>query len=119
MTSNARIDRESLEIKPSSGNVFADLGFEEPELELAKAKLALAISQVIRSQRLTQVEAGEMTGLDQPAVSAIVRGRLGGFSIDRLFRTLNALGQDIDIAVHAGRGPQPAHISVRVESISP
>jgi predicted XRE-type DNA-binding protein len=118
MTSNVRRDRETLEIIPSSGNVFADLGFEEPEVELAQAKLALAISQAIREGRLTQVEAGALTGLDQPAVSAIMRGRLGGFSIERLFRTLNALGRDIDIAVRANQGTQPAGITVRVDPIS-
>ena len=31
-------------VTPSSGNVFADLGFAEPEEELAKAKLASPIN---------------------------------------------------------------------------
>ena len=40
---------------PSSGNVFADLGFEEPEEELTKAQLASHIRQVIQRRRLTLV----------------------------------------------------------------
>jgi len=40
-----------------------------------------------------------LTGLDQPKVSALVNGRLGGFSSDRLMRCLTALGQDVEIVV--------------------
>ena len=116
MTSNDHA--KSMQIIPSSGNVFADLGFDEPELELAKTKLAVAISQAIANRKLTQVEAGELTGLDQPRISAIMRGRLGGFSIERLFRTLNSLGQDIDIAVHPSPDAQPARLTVHLDSTS-
>jgi predicted XRE-type DNA-binding protein len=35
-------------VTPSSGNVFADLGFAEPEEELAKAQLASHIRQIIK-----------------------------------------------------------------------
>lgn len=33
-------------VTPSSGNVFADLGFAEPEEELTKAQLASRIRQI-------------------------------------------------------------------------
>jgi predicted XRE-type DNA-binding protein len=82
-----------------SGNVFADLGLAEPEEELAKAQLALLIRDAIKRRRLTQVEAAALTGLDQPKVSALVNGRLTGFSSDRLVRCLTALGQDVEIIV--------------------
>lgn len=114
MTNNDR-KNESDRIIESSGNVYADLGFAEPELELAKAKLARAIVQTIENRGLTQTEAGALTGLDQPKISAIKRGRLGGFSIDRLFRVLNALGQDVDISVHVGAIEHPARLNVFIE----
>ncbi|OWK40895.1 XRE family transcriptional regulator [Fimbriiglobus ruber] len=38
--------------------------------------------------------------LDQPKVSALIRGRIQGYTLDRLFRLLNALGQRIEIRVH-------------------
>ena len=40
-----------------------------------------------------------MLGLDQPKVSALVRSRVEGYSIDRLIRFLNALGQRVEITV--------------------
>ncbi|MGB7219286.1 MAG: helix-turn-helix transcriptional regulator [Vicinamibacterales bacterium] len=88
---------------PSSGNVFADLGFAEPEEELTKAQLASHIRHVIKRQRLTQVAAAALMGVDQPKVSALLNGRLANFSSERLMRLLTALGQDVEIVVRAKR----------------
>ena len=82
-----------------SGNVFADLGFAQPEEELTKAKLASLIRQVIERKQLTQTGAGALMGIDQPKVSALLNGRLGNFSSERLMRLLTALGQDVKITV--------------------
>ncbi len=88
-----------IQVTPSSGNVFADLGFAEPEEELAKAQLASHIRRIIRRKRLTQVAAAALMGIDQPKVSALLNGRLANFSTDRLLRLLTALGQDVEIVV--------------------
>jgi predicted XRE-type DNA-binding protein len=46
-------------------------------------------------------------------VSALINGRLGGFSSDRLLRLLIALGQDVEIVVKAKpRRRQRGHIRV-------
>ncbi|MFH1831723.1 MAG: helix-turn-helix transcriptional regulator, partial [bacterium] len=76
----------------SSGNVFADLGLPNPEEALAKAELARQINFVIKKQKLTQKEAALLLGIDQPKISALISGRLSGFSLERLFRFLNELG---------------------------
>jgi predicted XRE-type DNA-binding protein len=83
----------------SSGNVFADLEFPNAEEMLAKADLALRIADILRSRRLTQVQAAEVLGVDQPKVSALIRGRISGFSIERLLRFLLLLGTDVSITV--------------------
>ena len=90
---------DDIPVTASSGNVFADLGVAEPDEALAKAQLASHIRQAIRRRRLTQAEAAALTGLDQPKVSALVNGRLAGFSSDRLMHCLTALGQDVEITV--------------------
>jgi predicted XRE-type DNA-binding protein len=81
----------------SRGNVFADLGFAEPEEELMKAQLAAHIRRIIKRRRLTQLAAAGIMSIDQPKVSALLNGRLANFSSDRLMRFLNALGQDVEI----------------------
>jgi predicted XRE-type DNA-binding protein len=90
-------------VTQGSGNVFADLGFAEPEEELAKAKLASRIRQIIKDRRLTQAAAATLMGVDQPKVSALLNGRLANFSSERLMRLLTALGQDVDIVLRAKR----------------
>lgn len=90
---------EEIECVMSSGNVFEDLGIENPEEELTKAKLVLEIEQIIKMKKLTQVMAAKLMGINQPKVSALLRRKLDGFSIERLIHFLNSLGQDIDIIV--------------------
>src|SRR5438067_8595793 len=80
-------------VERGSGNVFADLGLPNPDLALAKAELVQCIRDLIAERKLTQAKAAKLLGLDQPKVSALVSGRVEGYSIDRLFRLLNALGQ--------------------------
>jgi predicted XRE-type DNA-binding protein len=91
-------------VTPGSGNVFADLGFAEPEEELTKAQLASHIRQVIQRRRLTQMAAASLMGIDQPKVSALLNGRLANFSADRLMRLLTTLGQDVEIVVKERAG---------------
>ena len=88
-----------IRVERGSGNVFADLGLPNPDLALAKAELVQRIRALIAERKLTQTEAAGLLGLDQPKVSALVRGRVEGYSIDRLFRLLNALGQRVEITV--------------------
>ena len=83
----------------SSGNVFADLGFPDADGMLAKADLAIKIADILRKRRLTQVQAAALLGVDQPKVSALIRGRLAGFSIERLLRFLLLLGADVSITI--------------------
>jgi predicted XRE-type DNA-binding protein len=82
-----------------SGNVFEDLGYPRPAEALAKAELARKIAEVIAKRHLTQAAAAKLLNLDQPKVSALVRGRLAGFSLDRLVRLLVLLGSDVEIVV--------------------
>ena len=83
----------------SSGNVVADLGLARPEERLAKAELANRIVGILQKRRLTQIRAAQVLGVDQPKISALSRGRLEGFSIERLMRFLVLLGQDVEIRV--------------------
>jgi predicted XRE-type DNA-binding protein len=83
----------------SSGNVFRDLGVPRPEEALAKAELAAWIAGIVARRKLTQAAAAAVLGVDQPKVSALMRGHLTGFSTDRLLRFLVALGSDVEIVI--------------------
>ncbi len=94
-----RTKEEDIEVTVGSGNVFADLGFENPEQELMKARLTLEIFRLIRERGLTQMQAAAILGIRQPQVSLLMRNRAGSFSVGRLMELLTALGQDIQIVV--------------------
>jgi predicted XRE-type DNA-binding protein len=78
---------------PSSGNVFADLGFADAEERKTKVRLAFAIKQILQRRHLAQAEAARRLAINRPRVSALVNYRLEGFSVERLMHFLNALGR--------------------------
>ncbi len=86
-------------VTEGSGNVFADLGLPEAEELLAKAELAARIGRIIKGRHLTQQEAASVLGTTQPNVSNLIRGRISGFSLERLLRFLNALDRDVEIVI--------------------
>jgi predicted XRE-type DNA-binding protein len=97
-------------ITASSDNVFADLALADADDLLAKTNLALYIRRTIEARELTQKQAAEILGIDQPKVSSIINGRLDGFSTDRLMRFLNDLGCDVKISVSGPRGKERGHL---------
>ena len=107
--------RRRHDYKVSSGNVFADLGVGAPEEALAKAELTAKIAQIIEAKGLTQAAAARVLGIDQPKVSALLRGKLTGFSTERLIKFLNALGRDVEIVIRERpRAKGPGHLQVLV-----
>lgn len=97
---------EDIKVQSSSGNVFADLGLANSDELLIKAELVRQISNLIDAKNLTQTEAAKLLGIDQPKVSALLNGKLSGFSTERLFRFLNALGSDVEIRVTPKSDPE-------------
>ena len=97
-----------------SGNVFQDLGRTDAAEALAKVELAYRIQRLIAELRFTQTQAAKRLGIDQPKVSNLVRGRLKDFSMERLFRFLNLLGQDVEVRVqHAKRSEGSVRVYAR------
>ena len=107
---------QEIKVEVSSGNVFADLGLPNPEEMLVKAELASKIGEIIEIRNLTQMDAAEILGIDQPKVSGLIRGRLAGFSTERLFRFLNALGSDVEISVKPKPKSRTAAITTVIEN---
>jgi predicted XRE-type DNA-binding protein len=99
-------------IKKGSGNVFADLGFPDPETHALKAALIHRITLLIKRENLTQADAAVRMGISQPDVSKMLKGQFRPFSLERLMRFLNALGQDVEIAVKSPKSRRRGKLSV-------
>jgi predicted XRE-type DNA-binding protein len=103
---NKRAVNHKAPVERSSGNVFEDIGLAQSAERLLKSEIAARIALIIEKRGFTQAKTAEILGIDQPSVSDLVRGRLRGFSSDRLFRFLNALGHDVKIVI----APRPPHL---------
>ena len=92
--------RNSEVVVLSSGNVFADLELKDADEKQTKVRLAVAVKQILRARRLSQVVAARMLGINQPKISALANYKLDGFSVERLMYFLNALDRDVEIVIH-------------------
>ncbi len=103
----------SSKVEEGCGNVFADLGLPDADELLVKAQLLWELRQVIEERSLTQTAAAQLMEVAQPDLSGLLRGRLRGFSVERLMRMLTALGRDLEIVVrpHGAQG-EPGRVTV-------
>lgn len=105
-------EKENTRVEEGSGNVFADLGLPDADAHLVKAELVSRIDQIIRQRRLTQKKAAGMLGLSQPDVSRLLRGNFQEFSLERLFRLLQALGHDVEINIRNPKSDRPGRLKI-------
>jgi predicted XRE-type DNA-binding protein len=110
--------KRKIKFEESSGNVFDDLGRPNPDELLAKSHVAIQIANIIKKKRLTQKKAAEILGIDQPKVSALLRGKLRSFSLERLFHFLNALGTSVIVNFNEENDVNDAHIFFNYSSAS-
>jgi len=100
----ARRQNEKLKVRYTTGSVFHALDLPDADDLIVKADLIARLEAIICERGLTQVRAAALLGMDQPKVSALLRGRLDLFSIGRLIRALRDLGQDMQVtAVSAAK----------------
>jgi len=82
-----------------SYNVFADMGFENPEMELLKC-------QIVQSLRASQSEKGlpddavaRLWNIPVAEVPRLLRGYWGDYSVERLFQFADALERNVRITI--------------------
>jgi predicted XRE-type DNA-binding protein len=92
-----------LEIEPSSGNVFLDLGFppHEAAVLLLRCEVAEALRQWMQREGLTQARAAELLGVSQPRMSEIARNRVGKLSLDYLVGLCTKAGVTVEMKLAA------------------
>lgn len=86
-------------IRRGSSNVFADLGYADPDTHLLKAQLVTRIDEIMTERGLTQTQAAQVMGISQPDVSRLLKGRFRDISVERIMRMLVRLGCEVDIIV--------------------
>jgi len=99
---------KSRAVTASSGNVFADLGLPNAEELNTKLRLCFVINKILADRKLTQAEAAEVLGVNQPKISALKAYKLEGFSVERLMHFATALEHDVVIEVRPNRSAKGA-----------
>ena len=80
-------------------NIFADLGYSDPDTHLLKAQLVSRIDEIICDKKLTQTQAADIMGISQPDVSRLLKGQFRDISVERIMRMLTRLGCEVDIVI--------------------
>ena len=88
---------KKVKFEESSGNVFADLDLPDAEELHLKAQLGYEVFRIIEERKLTQVEAADILGVKQPAISRLKKGKFNHYSVERLLTFLTRLNHDIEI----------------------
>lgn len=87
----------------SSGNVFADLGFDPAEAAILqmRSRLMTDLRSYIESNQLTQVEAATRLGIAQSRVSDLIRGKYEKFSLEMLITLEARIGRTVTLELAA------------------
>lgn len=93
--------RKTLERTRGSGNVFRDLGFDKVEAENLRLRSALMmrIEQAQRASGMTQSESAKLLDLTPVRMKALLKGKLGQFSLDDLVMIAVRAGLDVRLSV--------------------
>ncbi len=91
-------------------NFLRDSGYEDPSETRVKFLLAGRVRDLVEARKLRQVEVVShikahdgALGIKQPDVSRILKGNVSGYSVWRLIRILNALGEDVRLVTSPAR----------------
>jgi predicted XRE-type DNA-binding protein len=104
---------DGIEVRRSSGNVYADLALPDAERLKIKTDLVIEIRKAMRRLDLTQQAAAKRMGITQPKVSDMMRGDFSNLSERKLMECLNRLGYDIEIRVKPATNPV-GHLKIAV-----
>jgi predicted XRE-type DNA-binding protein len=90
-----------LKITRGSGNIFADIGFDKDEAENLKlrAELMMRIEDCCQESGAPQAVIAEVLGLTTPRLNALLKGKIGLFSLDALVNIATRAGLSVRLLV--------------------
>lgn len=83
-------------------SAFHEMGLPDADDLVVKSRLMQFLDAEIAKRGLTQKAAGELLGLDQPNVSALVNGKISRFSVEKLMLMVARMGYGVSIRIEGG-----------------
>ncbi len=93
------MSQEEFELVRGSGNVFRDFDDPDADLKQAKAILAAQIIGILDDRKLTATKAAGLIGFAAADFSRLRNADLGRFTLDRLFKMISALDNNIEVSL--------------------
>lgn len=98
-----------IEFEEGSGNVFADLGFEDAEERFARAKLGACVFRILDESGMTPEAIGSLLDLAPSEVAHLLDGHFSQFSTDALLDFLKRLDRKVTIRITPHHPGEPYH----------
>jgi predicted XRE-type DNA-binding protein len=95
------------EVEEGSGNVFADLGLDDAEGRLARAKIGFHVFKILHDRKLKQREIAGLLGIHQSDVSHLMNGHFSRFTTDKLLDFLKRLDRKVTIQISPHKPGEP------------
>ena len=100
-------NQTKIEFEECSGNIFADLGFEDADELFTRAQLGFHVTRILKDRGLKQREIAKLLGMAQPDVSHLMNGHFSRFTTDKLLDFLKRLDKKVTISISAHRRGEP------------
>lgn len=94
---------KKIQYQVGSGNIFADLGLEDADELLTRAKLGHSVRMILKDRGLNQKNISDLLKIDQSEVSKLMNGKYHLFSEGRLFGFLNRLDRKVTVQISPKR----------------
>ena len=93
--------KDKVKLTRGGGNVFVDLGFDKAEAGNLKlrSELMMRIEDFYRESGMTQAAAAKALGVTQPRLTALLKGKIGLFSLDALVNIATRAGLNVRLVI--------------------
>ena len=102
---------DEMRVYKSSGNVFKDMGYPNPERELLRAQLELEIFRLLKQKEWSDKEAAKLLGIQEKDVATFKDGDPSDYEIGALFDFINRLDHHVDVYISPSRAGN-AHLKL-------
>ncbi len=80
-------------------NVFADMGFENPEMELLKSEIVSSLRHLITEKEMTDEAAAYLWDIPAAEVPDLLKGHWENYPVEDLMRFADALNRNVRIII--------------------
>lgn len=96
-----------IEVHPSSGNVFADLGLKDSDELFSRAQIGFYIYKTLKAKKLKKQEISKLLNITLPEVSSLMNGQCSRFTLGNMFDFLKRLDRTVTIKISPHRLGEP------------